>query len=245
MSEVGGTDAAGGGSAARHDGPLARQHLLVVLPHPDDESFAAGGTIALHARAGVPVTYLCGTYGDMGRNMGMPFFANRETLRDVREHELQEACRILGAEPRFMGLRDKTVEFEDPDELAGRIRSVIGESSADLVVSFYPGHAVHPDHDAMGAAALRAVAGVPATRRPRLWAVAVGEPERLEATLGPADVAVDVRRCADRKRAALEAHASQTKSMFARLARRLPEDEYMWKRLDEGWRVERFYDLTP
>ena len=79
--------------------PVARRHLLVVLPHPDDESFSSGGTIAMHADAGVPVTYLCGTYGDMGRNMGRPFFANRETLRDVREGELREACRILGAKP--------------------------------------------------------------------------------------------------------------------------------------------------
>jgi LmbE family N-acetylglucosaminyl deacetylase len=33
--------------------------------------------------------------------MGVPFFANRETLRDVREQELREACRILGADVRL------------------------------------------------------------------------------------------------------------------------------------------------
>ena len=224
--------------------PVARRHLLVVFPHPDDESFAAGGTMAMHAEAGVPVTYLCGTYGDMGRNMGVPFFADRETLRDVRERELREACRILGAQVRFMGLRDKTVEFEDPLALADRIAAVVTELGADLVIAFHPGYGVHPDHDAMGAATRRAVAGLDG-ERPRLWTVAVGDPVVLEAELGPADVAVDVRPFAGRKRAALEAHASQTKTMFARFERRLPEDERMWQTLQEGSRRETFYEPIP
>lgn len=225
--------------------PVARRHLLVVLPHPDDESFSAGGTIAMHADAGVPVTYLCGTYGDMGRNMGRPFFANRETLRDVREEELRAACRILGAEVRFLGLRDKTVEFEDPDELAEQIERVASEVAADLVISFYPGHGVHPDHDAMGEATRRAVARIAAPRRPRLWAVAVGDREQLESVLGTPDVRVDIRAWADRKRAALEAHATQTKTMFERIADRAASDEHLRERLEEGRRTERFYDLTP
>ena len=223
--------------------PVAARHLLVVFPHPDDESFATGGTMALHADAGVPVTYLCGTYGDMGRNMGVPFFANRETLREVRERELREACRILGSDVRFMGLRDKTVEFEDRGALAERIRGTIEELNADLVISFHPGYGVHPDHDALGDATRRAVASM-AADAPRLWTVAVGDPDVLRATLGPADVAVDVRAFASRKRAALEAHASQTRTMFERLARRAPEDEMMWRRLDEGAQVEVFYEAS-
>ena len=46
------------------------RHVLVVFPHPDDEAFAAGGTIRLLTDQGVPVTYACGTLGQMGRNMG-------------------------------------------------------------------------------------------------------------------------------------------------------------------------------
>jgi bacillithiol biosynthesis deacetylase BshB2 len=227
------------------DAPVARRHLLVVLPHPDDESFSSGGTISMHADAGVPVTYLCGTYGDMGRNMGRPFFANRETLRDVRIEEMREAARILGCDVRFLGLRDKTVEFEDPDELGARIADVVRELAADLVISFYPGYGVHPDHDAMGEASLRAVRSLGAEERPRLWAVAVGAREDTEAALGVPDVRVDIRAWADRKRAALEAHATQTKAMFERMRERAKEDEHLRARLEEGRRVERFYDLRP
>jgi len=52
--------------------PAAERGLLVVLPHPDDESFSTGGTLALCSDAGVPALYLCATYGDMGRRMGIP-----------------------------------------------------------------------------------------------------------------------------------------------------------------------------
>ena len=91
------------------------RHVLAVYPHPDDETFGKAGTIALYTRAGTPVTLICGTLGQMGRNMGKPFFATRETLPIIREKELRDACSILGIKDlRLLGLRDKTVEFEDP-----------------------------------------------------------------------------------------------------------------------------------
>src|SRR5690606_16443830 len=82
--------------------PADHRGLLVVLPHPDDETFAAGGTIARFTDAGLPVLYLCGTYGDGGRRMGSPFFANRESLRDIREVELKDACQELGCSFRML-----------------------------------------------------------------------------------------------------------------------------------------------
>ena len=39
----------------------------------DDEAYAAGGTIRLLTDQGVPVTYACGTLGQMGRNMGRTY----------------------------------------------------------------------------------------------------------------------------------------------------------------------------
>ncbi len=221
-------------------GPVARRHLLVVLPHPDDESFAAGGTIAMHADAGVPVTYLCGTHGDMGRNMGTPFFAHRESLRDVREAELRAACRILGCAPRLMGLRDKTVEFEDPDVLAARIAGEIRSAGADLVITFHPGRAVHPDHDAMGEATVRAVRSLSEAERPTVWTVAVGDREALDAELGPPDVVVDVRAFGARKLDALRAHASQTTALFARMEEEGDDAEALRAQMERAGTVEAF-----
>ncbi len=189
--------------------------IVVVLPHPDDESFAAGGTLARAAAAGVRTAYLCGTYGDMGRRMGKPAFTNREALRDVRTVELQDACRVLGCELRFMGLRDKCVEFEDPEELGRAIAAVIRELRPTSVITYYPGHGVHPDHDALGHATVLAVRSLAAAERPKVLAVAVGEREQITAELGEPHLLCDIEQFAFKKVDALRAHRSQTEVMFA------------------------------
>ena len=46
-------------------------HVLVIFPHPDDESFSSAGTLARYIDNGIPVTYACLTLGQMGRNLGI------------------------------------------------------------------------------------------------------------------------------------------------------------------------------
>lgn len=206
------------------------RHILVVFPHPDDEAFGAAGTIALHAKAGTPITYLCGTLGEMGRNMGKPFFANRETLPSLREEELQEACEIMGiGDLRKMGLRDKTIEFEDREEIAKRINEVILEVQPSIVITHYPGHGVHPDHDAMGAAAVRAVEMLPKEQRPVLYCQAITR-NRIEA-LGEPHVKIDISDLRDTKIEAIKAHRSQTQGMMANIKENLENDPALRERM--------------
>ena len=200
--------------------PAAERGLLVVLPHPDDETFSTGGTLARCADAGVPATYLCATYGDMGRRMGNPPFASRESLRDIRTAEMRAAAAVLGIDVEFMGLRDKCVEFEDPQELAGRIREVIARLRPSTVITFYPGYGVHPDHDAIGHATVLAVRGLPREERPRLLGVAVGGKNNPRwssegGALGDPHVVSDIRAVYRRKIGALREHRSQTATLFA------------------------------
>lgn len=75
----------------------SQQRLLVVLAHPDDESFLCGGTIAKMSERGVHITLLCATKGEMGRRMGNPILTSRETLPGVRVRELKSACKELGS----------------------------------------------------------------------------------------------------------------------------------------------------
>lgn len=200
--------------------PTAEEGILVVLPHPDDETFSSGGTLALASGAGRGATYLCGTYGDMGRRMGNPPMANRESLRDIRTSEMAAAAEVLGIEVEFMGLRDKCVEFEDPAGLAVRIREVIGRLRPSTVITFVPGFGVHPDHDALGQATVLAVRGMAPGERPRLLGVAVGGEnnprwEKDSPYLGDRRVAVDIRPVYRKKIAALRAHHSQTVVVFS------------------------------
>ncbi|EWG12233.1 bacillithiol biosynthesis deacetylase BshB2 [Cytobacillus firmus] len=190
------------------------RHVLVIFPHPDDEAFGVSGTISLHIDNGTPVTYACLTLGEMGRNMGNPPFATRETLPKIRKEELEEAARVLGIQDlRMLGYRDKTVEFEDEEKLANRLGVIIGETNPSLIITFYPGYAVHPDHDATGAAVIRAVRELPADKRPKVHCVAFSN--NCEEEIGQADVVNDVSAVIDRKIAAIKAHASQTQLMAA------------------------------
>jgi N-acetylglucosamine malate deacetylase 2 len=192
------------------------RHVLVIFPHPDDEAFGVSGTISLHIDNGTPVTYACLTLGEMGRNMGNPPFATRESLPKIRKEELKEAARVLGIQDlRMLGYRDKTVEFEDEELLANRLGAIIGETNPSLIITFYPGYAVHPDHDATGAAVIRAVKELPAEKRPKVHCVAFSN--NCEEEIGQADVVIDVSVVIDRKIAAIKAHASQTQLMAANM----------------------------
>lgn len=183
--------------------------VLVVFPHPDDEAFGVSGTIAKYTGSGTRVTYACMTLGEMGRNLGNPPFTTREKLPIIRKMELQEAAAAIGIQDlRMMGLRDKTVEFEDEDQLANRITNMINELHPSLIITFYPGYSVHPDHEACGRAVVKAVSRMDRSERPKLHCVAFSNGSLDE--LGQPDIVNDVSTVFDQKMAALRAHRSQT-----------------------------------
>ncbi|TCP20875.1 bacillithiol biosynthesis deacetylase BshB2 [Scopulibacillus darangshiensis] len=186
--------------------------VLVVFPHPDDEAFGVSGSISKFTNQGIPVTYICMTLGEMGRNMGKPTFATRESLPHIRRSELEEACRLAGIKDlRRFGLRDKTVEFEDQEQLADRVLEVIKELDPQLIITFYPGYSVHPDHDACGAAVIRAARKLPEKERPVINCIAFAH-NTIE-DLGEPDVKRDVSDVIDQKLSVLQAHRSQTEAM--------------------------------
>ena len=200
------------------------RHVLVVFPHPDDEAFGVSGTIASHINMGTPVTYACLTLGQMGRNMGNPPFANRETLPAIREKELKDAARAMGINDlRMLGFRDKTVEFEDENMLTNVMSSLITELNPSLVITFYPGYSVHPDHEATGAAVVRAVGKIAEANRPKLQCVAFSR--NCVEELGEPDIVHDISAVADIKLDAIRAHRSQTELMLEEMADKLKEKD--------------------
>ena len=183
------------------------KHVVVIYPHPDDESFGAAGTIAQFRAQGIPVTYLCGTLGEMGRNMGNPPFANRETLPEIRKEELMQACQVLDVELNMLGYRDKTLEYEDRQEVATHLKSILESIEPSLVITHYPDYAVHPDHNALGAAAIEAVRLMEPENRPVVWAQAISND--FPNVLGEPDVKNDITDYIDKKIEAIFSHSSQ------------------------------------
>jgi bacillithiol biosynthesis deacetylase BshB2 len=214
------------------------RHVLVVFPHPDDEAFGVSGTITHYIKQGIPVTYACLTLGEMGRNLGNPPFATRESLPHIRKQELLDAAKAMGlTDLRMMGLRDKTVEFEDDEEMVQMMTKLIEETNPSLVITFYPNYAVHPDHEATARAVVRAVRRIKEADRPKLYAVAFAN--NTKEALGEPDVVHDIRKNRDEKMGAMRAHISQTAWMLAEMEKRLEEGE---PEAENWFTYERFYN---
>lgn len=211
------------------------RHILVVLPHPDDEAFAVSGTLAMHINEGAQVTYACLTLGEMGRNMGIPPFANRVTLPTIRKKELEESCQAIGIQDlRMLGFHDKMIEFEDKDQLDGRIDSLIQELHPSLVITFYPGYSVHPDHNACGAAVIRTIVKLPKEHRPPVHCVAFAK--NCEQVLGKPDVINDVKGFLKQKMVSIQAHRTQFQAAELVGSKKLEEKE-----IQERYGTERFW----
>lgn len=133
--------------------------LLALFAHPDDESFATGGTLAHYARQGVRVVLGTATRGEAGivHDEGA---GNPADMGSVREEELRCACRVLGVhELRFLGYRDSGMAGDpqndhpnafcraDPERVVGQILDLFREFEPQVVLTFGPeGGYGHPDH---------------------------------------------------------------------------------------------------
>jgi len=134
---------------------LAASRLLVLAPHPDDETLACGGCIARVAGSGGSLTLAVATDGASGRH-DIP---GPELVR-IRRAELTAAVSELGTDPGrvvWMGFDDGQLESE-VDRLAERVGELVASVRPTVVLSPWA-HDTHPDHAALGRAARKATAG--------------------------------------------------------------------------------------
>ena len=145
--------------------------LLVILAHPDDESFGSGGTLSKYAHEGVTVHYLCGTRGESG-TVDADKLNGFKNVAELRTSELMCAAKELGlAGVHFLGYRDSGMVGSDDnkdaeslnsaplDEVAQRIIGYIETLKPDVIVTHdqYGGYG-HPDHIKLHLATVRAYA---------------------------------------------------------------------------------------
>jgi LmbE family N-acetylglucosaminyl deacetylase len=193
------------------------ERVLVITAHPDDVDFGTAGTVALWTDAGIEVTYCIVTSGDAG---GSDRSVSRADMVAIRQAEQSAAAKQVGvSDLRFLGYPDGRVEatLELRRDLARVIRIV----RPDRVVCPSPERfyarigASHPDHRAVGSAALDAV--YPDARNPFAFPELLDgeglEPWTVRETWVTASPAaahyVDISGTFGRKIAALGCHASQ------------------------------------
>lgn len=215
------------------------KHVVIVYPHPDDESFGAAGTIMQLRKKGVPVTYFCGTLGEMGRNMGSPNIANRETLPLIRQRELEDACDYLDIDLKLLGYFDKMIEFEDLEKVSDHIKDELMKIGPSLVITHLPPYAIHPDHNALGAATIRALEKMDDDLRPKLWVQAIEA--NYEEKLGKPHIVNDISHIFDKKLESIFKHKSQAYGMIEKMEGEEKEAELTRKNLLERLGKEKFY----
>ena len=117
--------------------------MMVILAHPDDESFPIGGTIAKSVAEGKYVHLVVATRGEAG----IPNRTEAETAV-IRETELRRACTELGIQQlTFLDYVDGNLVDISDETGATRLLDVMRQSLPDLVITFGPdGISGHPDH---------------------------------------------------------------------------------------------------
>lgn len=210
--------------------------LLAVFAHPDDESLATGGLLALAAARGMRVSVLCLTRG----GLGLPGDPQLTRIGDARVAELQSAASVLGIEDVcVLDYRNGFLPWADRASILDDVQAAIRRVAATVVVTFdEDGLYWHPDHIVVHECVTAAVMAMEATA-PALYyvtlprgrmraavmaaaaqAVTRGEILESERVLGvEADafglfanaptLRLDVSAVADRKLAALRCHQSQ------------------------------------
>ena len=157
--------------------PEAVRTLAAVFAHPDDETFATGGTLAKYAEAGARCSLYCATDGDAGRSSGIPV-SSREELGRLRRAELLEACALLGVtRVDHGGHPDGALHGTEPDVVIGEIVAFLRRERPSVVLTFGPEGAPtgHRDHRAISRLATSGV----------LLAGTTAFPEQLETGLVP------------------------------------------------------------
>lgn len=238
-------------------GPLQGHSLLAVVAHPDDESLACGGLLALCAQRGARSAVLCLTRGEHG---GSDHPGATDARARVRTAELRAAAAVLGlTDLVVLEYEDGWLPWADAAAIERDIRQTIDRIGPDVVVTFDDdGLYWHPDHVAaherttaavsalegrapalyyvtMPPGQMRAlvdgVAGRAGDQKTRAHVLGIEDPDAFGAAALPPTHIVDVRAFARDKLGALRCHATQIGDGAVALV--TPDDAPLWLGLEQ------------
>lgn len=174
----------------------AFRRVVVLAPHPDDESVGCGGTIALLAAAGALVTVVFATDGDATIGSGSGAGETAVLRRGEAERALQ-VLGVTGVTARFLGLPDGGLAGV-LDQLTEAVSSVVAEAGPEAVLLpwFFD---AHDDHRALSRALVAGRDRLPADLE--VWAFETWTPL-------PPNRLVDITGVVERKQAAIAAHVT-------------------------------------
>jgi LmbE family N-acetylglucosaminyl deacetylase len=126
--------------------------LVVVAPHPDDETLGLGATAAHLAAAGVEVQVVSVSDGGAGGA------SDRRRLVATRRNEITAATTLLGLDtPVFLNLPDGELVHHEASIADSLVRVLHDAAPGSWCAATWRGDG-HPDHEAVGRAAAAACA---------------------------------------------------------------------------------------
>lgn len=195
--------------------------VMAIFAHPDDIEFSCAGTVARWVQAGARAAYVLVTSGDVGiATPGM----TRTRAAEIREEETRAAAAVVGVtDVTFLRIPDGMVEnnLVLRKRLVREIRRFRPEVviTGDPTLLFTPtGGVNHPDHRAVGGAAIDAI--FPAAGQPHFFEELADEglvahkPRKIYvSSRGSGEEIVDITPTMDLKIEALLKHESQVGHM--------------------------------
>ena len=171
-------------------------NIVVIAPHPDDESIGCGGALCCHADAQDRVTVVFLTSGELGLK-----HLSREAAWQIREAEAKAAGKILAiAEMHFLRQPDWTLA-DAIGPTATAVAKILARERPQLIYVPHP-REWHPDHKAAVEILKQSLAicgvSVPEIRGYEVWT-----------PLSEHSVAIDITAVMPRKIEAIRCHASQ------------------------------------
>ena len=195
--------------------------ILVVTPHPDDETFTSGGTLARLAGNGNTIHIVIYTSDNAGsRDPSM----THDRLAAIRKSEEEHACEILGIPKEnitWLGHDDGMLEYVDRKELTKQVAREIRRFKPDALFSADPGTPYVQYHKSDHRSAAMITVDAIRAARWRLYFPEL-EKEGFEAWNVPVcfffyaaqpNYTVDISDVSDKKARASAAHISQFGSM--------------------------------
>ena len=187
-------------------------NVLIVAPHPDDESLGCGGAIALLRRFNLEVSILILSDGTLSHPNSQKY--PKEKLRDLRETELKSAAQILG-------VGEKSVKFfRFPDRAVPNANSPDFDSAVALCLDyltqinartiFVPWRRdPHPDHRAAFQLISRAKKTHHKIIEYPIWLYELAESVDAPLKREVSAFRLDINSVVETKRRAIGAHVSQ------------------------------------
>jgi len=176
-------------------------NVLVISPHPDDESIGCGGTLRRHVLQGDIVQAVFLTSGERGGHG-----RSRDDTMRIREEEAREAAAILGlAQIEFWRVPNGSLRLTG--KLTDRLCAKLNEWPADIIYVTHD-REMHPEHRAAARLVKRAVSSLSGKlAKPKVFMFEVWTP------LQRMDEIVDITPYIETKTAAIRAHQSQCEVM--------------------------------